>query len=71
MPAFEQADIELTIEVGAIALPLSRIMSLARGDLLILGRRASGPVCVLANGIEFSKAEVALMGDRVGVALAA
>ncbi len=70
MPALEQADIELTVEVGTTALALSKIMSLARGDLLSLGRSASGPVSIQANGMEIAKAAVTLMGDRVGVMLA-
>lgn len=70
MPALEQADVELTVEVGAAALPLSRIMSLARGDLVSLGRSASGPVSIQANGREIAKAAVTLMGDRVSVKLA-
>ena len=70
MPALEQADVELTVEVGATSLPLSKIMSLARGDLVSLGRSASGPVSIQANGLEFARAAVTLIGDRVGVALA-
>jgi flagellar motor switch protein FliN/FliY len=70
MPALEQADVELTIEVGSTAVPLSKIMSLARGELLSLGRSASGPVFVQANGREIAKAAVTLIGDRVGVTLA-
>ncbi len=69
MPALEQADVELTVEVGTTALPLSKIMSLARGDLLSLGRSASGPVSIQANGQEIAKAAVMLMGDRIGVTL--
>jgi flagellar motor switch/type III secretory pathway protein FliN len=70
MPAFEQADVELTVLIGAAAMPLSRVMSLSRGDLLTLGRDATGPVSLTANGREVAKAAVTLIGDRVAVELA-
>ncbi|MDZ7627429.1 MAG: FliM/FliN family flagellar motor C-terminal domain-containing protein [Parvularculaceae bacterium] len=69
MSALEQAEVELTVVVGAATLPLSRIMSLSRGDVIGLGRDASGPISVLANGSLFAKAAVTLIGDRVGVEL--
>jgi flagellar motor switch protein FliN len=67
MAAFEQAGVELTIVVGAAALPLSRVMTLSRGDLLSLGRAAAGPVSLVANGREIAKANVTLKGDQVAV----
>lgn len=69
MPGLEQADVELTIVVGGASMPLSRVMSLSRGDVLALGRDATGPVSLNANGHEFAKAAVTLIGDRVAVEL--
>jgi flagellar motor switch protein FliN/FliY len=69
MPALEQAEVEVTVVVGAAAMPLARIMALSRGDIVRLGRDASGPVSLTANGQEVAKALVTLIGDRVGVEL--
>lgn len=69
MPAFEQADVEMTVLIGGSAMPLSRVMSLSRGDLLTLGRDATGPVSLMANGREIAKVAVTLIGDRVAVEL--
>lgn len=69
MPALEQADVEVTIVVGATAFPLSKVMSLSRGDFLNLGRSAAGPVFLEANGLQVATADVTLIGDRVAVKL--
>lgn len=69
MPAFEQADVELTVVVGTASMPLSKVMNLSRGDVLRLGRDTTGPVSITANGQEFAKAAVTLIGDRVAVEL--
>lgn len=71
MPALEQADVELTVVVGTAAMSLSRVMSLSRGDFLSLGRSASGPVSLEANGTKFAAADVTLVGDRVAITLPA
>ncbi len=70
MTALEQAEIDLTVVVGAATLPLSRVMSLSRGEILSLGRDASGPIALVANGQEIAKAGVKLIGDRVAIEIA-
>lgn len=69
MPALEQAEVELTVVVGAAAMPLAKVMTLSRGDVVVLGRAATGPVCLTANGREIARASVVLIGDRVAVEL--
>lgn len=69
MPGLEQADVELTVVVGGASMPLSKVMTLARGDILPLGRDATGPVSLTANGHEVARVAVTLIGDRVGVEL--
>jgi flagellar motor switch protein FliN/FliY len=71
MAALEQADVELTVLVGNAGAPLSRLMTLSRGDVLTLDRGVSGPVSLLANGREVAKADVTLIGDRIAVAVSA
>jgi flagellar motor switch protein FliN/FliY len=69
MPGLEQADVELTVVVGGASMPLSKVMTLSRGDVLTLGRYATGPVSLSANGHEIAKAAVTLIGDRVAIEL--
>lgn len=69
MLALEQAEVELTVTVGAAAMPLSKVMTLSRGDVLTLGRGAAAPVSLTANGHEVARAMVTLIGDRVAVEL--
>lgn len=70
MTALEQAEVDLTIVVGAAMLPLSRVMTLSRGEVLSLGRNVSGPISLTANGLEIAKAGVTLIGDRVAIEIA-
>ncbi len=58
------------IVVGAATLPLSRVMALSRGEVLSLGRDATGPIALVANSLEIAKASVTLIGDRVAVEIA-
>lgn len=69
MSALEQAEVELTVLVGAAVLPLAGVMALSRGDVLRLDRSVAGPVFLQANGLQIAKAEVSLNGDRVAATL--
>ncbi|HBK91393.1 MAG TPA: hypothetical protein DDZ68_06965 [Parvularcula sp.] len=69
MQGLEQADVELAVIVGAASMPLSKVMTLSRGDILALGRDVSGPVSLSVNGHEIAQAGVTLIGDRVAVEL--
>ncbi len=69
MSALEQAEVELTVLVGAAVLPLAGVMALSRGDVLRLDRSVAGPVFLQANGLQIAKAEVSLNGDRVAARL--
>ncbi|MFN3960002.1 MAG: FliM/FliN family flagellar motor switch protein [Parvularculaceae bacterium] len=71
MAALEQADVEITVLVGSAGVPLARLMTLSRGDVVTLDRGVSGPVSLLANGREIAKADVTLIGDRVAAAVSA
>lgn len=71
MAAVEQVDIELTVVVGSAELPLAAALALGRGAVIPLGRDASKPVCVLANGRKIADGKVKLIGDRVTVEISA
>ena len=67
MAAVEQIDVELTIEVGAAEMPLSAAMALGRGAIVPLGRDATKPISILANGRKIADGRVRLVGDRIAV----
>lgn len=71
MAAVERIDIELTVVVGAADLPLAAAMALGRGAIVPLGRDASKPVSILANGRKIADGKVKLVGDRIAVEVAA
>lgn len=67
MAAVEQIDVELTIEVGAAEMPLAAAMALGRGAIVPLGRDATKPISILANGRKIADGRVRLVGDRIAV----
>ncbi len=67
MAAVEQIDVELTIEVGAAEMPLAAAMALGRGAIVPLGRDATKPIAILANGRKIADGRVRLVGDRIAV----
>ena len=62
MAAVEQIDIELSFVVGAADMPLA--------VALALGRDASKPISILANGRRIADGKVRLVGDRIAVEVA-
>lgn len=70
MAAVEQVEIELSVVVGAAELPLAAALALGRGAVIALGRDASEPVAILANGRKIADGKVRLKGDRVVVVVA-
>jgi flagellar motor switch protein FliN/FliY len=69
MTSFGNIEIELSILVAETAMPLDKVFGLGRGAVVPLGRNASGPLAVLANGTPIGEARVLLDGDKVSVAL--
>jgi flagellar motor switch protein FliN/FliY len=70
MAAVEQVDIELTFEVGGAEMPLSAALALGRGTVISLGRDASKPISILANGRKIANGKVRLQGDRIAIEVA-
>jgi len=63
----KKIELELAIVVGAVEMPLARILQLGRGAVIALGRDASEPLTILANGAPVAKGRVKLNGEKVTV----
>lgn len=69
MTAFGNIEIEILILIGETEMPLEKALGLGRGAVVPLGRDASSPLTVLANGAPVSEARVLLDGEKVSIAL--
>ena len=70
MDAVERIDVELSFVVGAADMPLAAALALCRGAVVPLGRDASKPISILANGRRIADGRVRLIGDRIAVEVA-
>ena len=69
MTSFGNIEVELSVLIGETEMTLEKVLSLGRGAVVPLGRDASGPLTVLANGIPVGEARVELDGEKVNVSL--
>ncbi len=60
-------EVELSVELGRITLPLRALLGLAPGSVLQLDRPADAPVDVLVNDSPVSRGEVVVIGGDFGV----
>ena len=67
MADFGQIEVEVKFVIGEAQLPLAKIRHLERGAVISLGRDASSPIAVEANGRKVRAAAVKLVGERVAV----
>lgn len=59
--------VELSVELGHVSLPLRDLLSLAPGAVLELDRPADAPVDVLVNGCLVARGEVVVIDGQFGV----
>ena len=59
--------VELSVELGRITLPLRALLGLGPGSVLQLDRPADAPVDVLVNDSPVSRGEVVVIGGDFGV----
>lgn len=67
--AFGAIAVRLSVEVGAVKLPLRDILALQVGAIHSLDRRVDQPVDVLINERLIARGEIVTIGDRFGVKL--
>lgn len=67
--AFGAISVRLSVEVGAIRMPLRDVLALQIGSVHALDRRVDQPVDVLINERLIARGEIVSIGDRFGVKL--
>ncbi len=67
--AFGGISVRLSVEVGAVRLPLRDVLALQPGAVHTLDRRVDAPVDVLINDRLIARGEIVTIGDRFGVKL--
>jgi len=61
------APVTLTVELGRVSLPVSRLADLKPGDVLELNRHSREPVEITSNGRLVARGDLVLIGDEMGV----
>ena len=61
------APVTLTVELGRVTIPLSRLAALTAGDVLELHRHSREPVEVTSGGRTVARGDLVLIGDELGV----
>ena len=69
MAPVDKIEIELTMQIGQAVLPLRQLLRKSRGTVIPLGRGASEPLEILANGRKIAEGRVVLRGEEIGVEL--
>jgi flagellar motor switch protein FliN/FliY len=67
--AFGGIAVRLSVEVGAVRLPLRDVLGLQAGSVHTLDRRVDQPVDVLINDRLIARGEIVAVGDKFGVKL--
>ncbi len=67
--AFGGIAVRLSVEVGAVRLPLKDVLGLQVGAVHALDRRVDQPVDVLINDRLIARGEIVSIGERFGVKL--
>jgi flagellar motor switch protein FliN/FliY len=67
--AFGAISVRLSVEVGAVRMPLKDVLGLQVGSVHALDRRVDQPVDVLINERLIARGEIVALGDRFGVKL--
>jgi flagellar motor switch/type III secretory pathway protein FliN len=71
MAPFEKIDIELSVVVGEVSMPLQHFLKMERGGFIPLGRDPGAPLAVLANGARVAEGKVEIVGEKVALAVTA
>lgn len=63
----KDVELDVSVELGSIELPLGKILQLTKGSVLELEKLASEPVDILVNGRQFAHGEVVVIDECFGV----
>jgi flagellar motor switch protein FliN len=63
----EHVKVRVTVSLGETEIPISRLFSLAGGDVLALDREADAPVDIRVNDRLVARGSLVAVGDQFGV----
>jgi flagellar motor switch protein FliN/FliY len=63
----EHVNVRVTVSLGETEIPISRLFSLAGGDVLALDREADAPVDIRVNERVVARGVLVAVGDQFGV----
>lgn len=63
----EHVNVRITVSLGETEIPISRLFSLAGGDVLALDREADAPVDIRVNERVVARGVLVAVGDQFGV----
>ncbi|GGY04573.1 flagellar motor switch protein FliN [Paludibacterium paludis] len=66
-PFMRKIPVTLTLEVGAVEIPLSELFAIEHGSVLELDKHAGEPLDIKINGTRVGRAEVVVVGENYGL----
>jgi flagellar motor switch protein FliN len=67
MDLLKDVDLDVSVELGRIELPLGKVLGLAKGSVIELEKLAGEPVDILVNGNRIALGEVVVIDEHFGV----
>ncbi|MCG8373682.1 MAG: flagellar motor switch protein FliN [Balneolales bacterium] len=67
MDMLRDVEMNVSVELGRIELPLGRVLQLAKGSVIELDKLAGEPVDILVNGQRIAQGEVVVIDEHFGV----
>ena len=67
MDVLRDVEMEVSVELGRINMPLGRVLQLAKGSVIELDKLAGEPVDILVNGQRIAQGEVVVIDEHFGV----
>jgi flagellar motor switch protein FliN/FliY len=70
MDLLGDVEMDVSVELGRIELPLGKVLQLAKGSVIELEKLAGEPVDILVNGQCIAQGEVVVIDEHFGVRIA-
>ena len=67
--ALEKVTVELSVVLGATAMPIHQLLRMGRGALIELDATERDDVSIYANDVAVAKGQVIVQGDRIAVSI--
>ena len=64
---FADVQVELSVEIGRVSMPIGELMKLGQGAVVKLDRDIVAPVNVMAQGVLIASGEVVVIEDRYAI----